>query len=163
MANRWEENGNRERFYFLGLQNHSHEIKRHLLLGRIAYTNLDNVLKSREAILPIKVCVVKAMIFPVVMYGCENWSINKDECQRINWCFQSGVLEKTLESPLDSKDIKPVNPKGHQTWIFIGSTDAEAEALILQLPDVKSWLIGKDPDAGKDWRQKKGGSRRWDG
>ena len=62
----------------------SQKIKRHLLLGRIAYTNLDNVLKSREAILPIKVCVVKAMIFPVVMYGCENWSINKDECQRIN-------------------------------------------------------------------------------
>ena len=76
-------------FIFLGSKitadgNCSHEIKRHLLLGRTAYTNLDNVLKSREAILPIKVCVVKAMIFPVVMYGCENWSINKDECQRIN-------------------------------------------------------------------------------
>ena len=68
------------------------------------------------------------------------------------------VLEKTLESPLDSKEIKPVNPKGNQPWIFIGKTDAEAEAPILWLPDVKSWLIGKDPDAGKDWRQNKKGA-----
>ena len=71
-----------------------------------------------------------------------------------NSCFQTVVLEKILESPLDSKDIQPVNPKGNQPWIFIGRTDAEAEALILQPLDVKSWLTGKDPDAGKDWRQK---------
>ena len=71
-----------------------------------------------------------------------------------NWCFQIVVLEKTLESPLDSKEIKSVNPKRNQPWIFIGRTDAEAEAPILWPPDVKSWLIGKEPDAGKDWRQK---------
>ena len=71
-----------------------------------------------------------------------------------NWCFQTGMPEKTLESPLDSKEIKPVNPKGNQPWIFIGMTDAEAKAPILWPPDAKSWLIGKDSDAGKDWRQK---------
>ena len=70
-----------------------------------------------------------------------------------NWCFWTVVLEKTLQSPLDSKEIKPVNCKGNQSWIFIGRTDAEAEALILWPPDVKNWLIGKDPDPGKDWRQ----------
>ena len=69
-----------------------------------------------------------------------------------NWCFWTVVLEKTLESPLDYKESQPVNPKGNQSWIFIGRTDAEAETLILWLPDVKNWLIWKDPDAGKDWR-----------
>ena len=71
-----------------------------------------------------------------------------------NWCFQIVVLEKTLESPLDSKEVKPVNPKGNQPWIFIGRTDAEVEAQLLWLPDVKSWFTGKGPDAGKDWKQK---------
>ena len=80
----------------------------------------------------------------------ENWAPN-------NWCFWTVVLEKTLESPLDCKEIKPVNPKGNQPWIFIGKTDAGAEAPILWPPDVKSWLIGKDPDAGKDWRQEEKG------
>ena len=75
-----------------------------------------------------------------------------------NWCFRTAVLEKTLESPLDCKEIKPVNLKGNQSWIFIGRTDAEAEAPILWPPDVKSWLIGKDPDAGKDWRQEEKGA-----
>ena len=79
-----------------------------------------------------------------------------------NWCVQIVVLEKTLESPLDSKEIKPVNPKGNQPWIFIGRTDAEAEAPILWSLDEKSWLIGKDPDAGKEWRQEEKGTRmRW--
>ena len=72
--------------------------------------------------------------------------------------FQTVVLEKTLESPLDCKEIKPVNPKGNQSWIFIGRTDAEADISILWPPDVKSWLTGKDPDAGKDWRQEKKGT-----
>ena len=75
-----------------------------------------------------------------------------------NWCFQSVLLEKTLESPLDCKEIKPVNPKGNQSWIFIGRTDAEAEAQMLWPPDVKNWLIGKEPDAGKDWRQEDKGT-----
>ena len=87
------------------------------------------------------------------MYGCESWTIEKAE----NWCFQIVVLEKTLESPLDFKEIKPVNPKGSQPWIFIGKPDAETEAPILWPPDVKNWLIGKDPDAGEDWRQEEKG------
>ena len=79
----------------------------------------------------------------------ENWAPK-------NWWFWTVVLEKTLESPLDCKEIQPVNPKGNQSWIFIGRTDAEAETPILWPPDAKNWLIGKDPDAGKDWRQEKG-------
>ena len=74
-----------------------------------------------------------------------------------NWCFWTVVLEKTLESPLDSKEIQPIHPKGNQSWIFIGRTDAEAEAPILWPPEAKNWLIWKDPDAGKDWRQKEKG------
>ena len=83
------------------------------------------------------------------------WEMDYKESRALkNWCFWTVGLEKTLESPLDSKEIKPVNLRGNQLWIFIGRTDAEAEALIMWPPDVKSWLIGKDPDAGKDWRQK---------
>ena len=74
-----------------------------------------------------------------------------------NWCFWTVVLEKTLESPLDSKEIQPVPPKGNRSWIFTGRTDAEAEAPILWPPDVKNWLTGKDPDAGKDWRREEKG------
>ena len=132
----------------------SHEIKRHLLLGRKAMINLDNILKSRDITLPTKVRLVKAMVFPVVMYGCESWTIKKAEHWRTDavelWCWR--------RVPWDSKEIKPVNPKENQPWIFIGRTDAEAEALILWPLDVKSWLIGKDPDAGKDRRQEERGT-----
>ena len=103
-----------------------------------------------------KVPIVKAMVFPVVQYRCESLTIKKAEHWR-KWCFQIVVLEKTFESPLDSKEIKPVHPKGNQSWMFIGRTDAEAETSILRPPDAKNWLIGKDPDAGKDWRQKEKG------
>ena len=96
----------------------NHEIKRRLLLGRKAMINLDRVLKSRDITLPTKIHVVKAMVFLVVMYGCESWPKN--------WCLQIMMPEETLESPLDSKEIKPVNPKGNQSWIFSGRTDAEA-------------------------------------
>ena len=141
---------------FLELQNHCrwwlHEIKRRLLLGRKVMTNLDSILKSRDITLPTKVHLVKAMVFPVVMYECESWTVKKAEHRWKNWCFRTVVLEKTLESPLDCKEIKPVHPKGNQSWIFIGSTDAEAETPILWPPDVKNWLIWKDPDTGKDWR-----------
>ena len=92
----------------------SHEIKRCLLLGRKAMTNLDNILKSRDVTLPTKVCLVEAMVFPVVMYGYESWTVKKAECRRID-AFELLVLEKTLENSLDSKDIKPVNPKGNQS------------------------------------------------
>ena len=90
------------------------------------------------------------------MYECESWVL-KESCVSKNWCFWAVVLEKTLESPLNSKEIKSVNLKGNQFWIFIGRTDIEAEALILWSPDAKNWLIGKDPDAGKDWRQERKG------
>ena len=138
---------------------YSHEIKRHLFLERKAMTNLDSILKSRDITLSTKVCLFKAMIFPVVTYGCESWTIKKAEC-RENWCFWTVVLEKTFESPLDCKEIQPVHPKGDQSWVFIGRTDAEAEILVLWPPDAKSWLIWKDPDAGKDWGQKKAGWQR---
>ena len=111
---------------------------RHLPLGRKAMTNLDSVLKSRNITLPTKVHIVKALVFPVVMYGCESWTIKKAECWRR--CFQTVVLEKILESPLDSKEIKPVNPKGNQPWILIGRIDAEAP--IFWLPDATSQPIG---------------------
>ena len=132
----------------------SHEIKTHLLLGRTAMTNLDSILKSRDITLPTKVRLVKVMVFSVVMYGCESWTIKKAEHQRID-AFELW-LEKTLESPLDCKKIQPVNPKGNQSWIFIGRTDAKAETPILWSLNAKNWLNGKDPDAGKDWRQEKG-------
>ena len=112
----------------------SHEIKRCLLLGRKALINLDNILKSRAFTLPAKVHLVKAMIFPVVMHGCERRIIKKTEL--LNWCFWTVVLEKTLESPLDCKEIQPVNPNGNQLWIFIGRTDAGAETPILWPPNV---------------------------
>ena len=142
-------------FIFLGSKitvdsDRSHEIKRSMLLGRKAMTNLESVLKGRDITLLTKVSTVKAMVFPVVTYGCESWTTKKAWTPK-NWCFWIVVLEKTLESPLDCKEIKPVNPKGDQSSIFIGRTDAEAEAPILWPPDAKSWLTGKDPDAGNDW------------
>ena len=100
--------------------------------------------------MPTKIYLIKAMVFPVVMYGCELDC--KESWVPKNWCFWTVVLEKTLESPLDCKEIQPVHPKGNQCWVFIGRADVEAETLILWPPDGKNWLIGKDPDAGKDWR-----------
>ena len=119
-------------FVFLGSKitvdgNCSHEIKRCLLLGWKAMTDLDNILKSRDITWLTKVHLVKAMIFPVVMYECESWTVKKAEHRRIDafelWCW------RRLLSPLDCKYIKPVNPKGNQSWIFMGRTDAETETL----------------------------------
>ena len=132
----------------------SQESKRCLLLGRKAVTILDSILKSRDITLPIKVLLVKAMVFSsshVWMWELdykENW-VPK------SWCLWTVVLEKTIENPLDCKEIQPVHPKGNQFWIFIGRTDVEAETPILWPLDAKNWLIGKDPEAGKDWRQEK--------
>ena len=108
--------------------------------------------------MPTKFCLVKAffdkMVFLVIVWM---WELDHKEGWALkNWCFQTVMLEKTLASPLDSKKIKSVNLKGNQSWIFTGRTDAEAEALILWPPDAKNWLIWKDSDAGKDWRQEKG-------
>ena len=118
-------------------------------------SNLDSILKSRDITLLTKVHLVKAMVFLVVMYGCE--MDHKEGWVSKNWCFWTVVMEKTLESPLDCKEIKPVNPKGNQSWIFTGWTDAEAEATIFWAPDVKIQLIGKDSDARKDWTQEEKG------
>ena len=128
----------------------SHGIKIYLLLWRKVMTNLNSISKSRD--ITDKVHLVKAMVFPGAMCGCENWT-NKKGWTLKNWCFWAMVLEKTLESPLGCKDTQPVNPKRNQSWIFIGRTEAEAEAPILWRSDVKSWLVRKAPDTGKDWRQ----------
>ena len=129
---------------------------RRLLLRIKVMTNLDSILKSRDITLPKKVHLVKAMVFPVVMYGCESWTIKQTERQRIDafelWCW------RTLESPLDCKEIQPVHPNRNQSWVFIGRTDVEAETPILWPPDAKSWLVWKDSDVGKDWRQEEKGS-----
>ena len=146
-------------FIFLGSKitadgDFSHETKRYLLFGRNAMTNLDSILKGRDITLPTKFYLVKSMVFPVVMYGCEldykeSWVLK-------DWFVWTVMLVKTLVSSLDCKEIQSVHPKGNQSWIFIGKTDTEAETPILWPPDAKSWLIGKDPDAGEDWRQEKG-------
>ena len=143
-------------------------------------TNLDSILKSRDIILQTKVHLVKVMVFPVVMYRCESWTIKKAgpssqsyafssshvwmwelDCEEgwapKNWWFWTVVL-KTLESPLDCKEIQPVHPKGNQSWIVLGRTDAEAETPILWPPDAKNWLIGKHPDARIDWRWEEKGA-----
>ena len=133
----------------------SQKIKRCLLLGRKVITNIDSILKSRDITLPAKICLVKAMVFPVVMYGCE--LDHKESWTLRNWCFWTMVLKKTLESLLDSKEIQPVHSKENQSWIFIGRTDAKAETPILWLPNANNWLTGKDLDAGKDWRQEEKG------
>ena len=129
-----------------------HEIKRRLLLGRKVMTNLDSIFKSRDTTLPTKVCLVKAMVFPVVMYGWESWTVKKAERQRIDafelWCWRW-----LLRVPWTARRSNQVHPKGNQSWVFIGGTDVEAETPILWPPDVESWLIWKDPDAGKDWGQ----------
>ena len=137
-------------FIFLGSKitadgDFSHKIKRRLLLGRKVMTNLDSIFKSRDITLPAKVCL---------MYGCESglWrKLSAEELMLLN----CGV-EKTLESPLDCKEIQPVHPKGDQSWIFIGRTYAEADTPILWPLDVKNWLVWKDPDLGKI----EGGRRR---
>ena len=148
-----EKNGNNDRLYFWGSKitvdcDCSHEIKRHLFLGRKAMTNLDGILKSRDITLPTKVCLVKAIVFPVVMYGCESWTTFSN--------FWTVVLEKTLESPLDSKEIKPdflkeINSEySLEGWCWSWS-------LMLKPLDAKSQLIRKDPDAGIDWGQEEKG------
>ena len=120
-------------------------------------TNINSIFKSRDITLSIKVRLIKAMVFPVVMYGCESWTMKKAEHLK-NLCFWTVVLEKTLESPLDCKEIQLAHPKGDQSWVFIGRIDVEVETPILRSSDAKSWLIGKDPNAGKDWGQEEKGT-----
>ena len=160
MASRWGSNGNSNRFYFLGLQNHCRwwlqpwnlktltpwqkgydKPRQHVKKQSIYFVN--NHLSSQS---------YSFSSSPVWMWELDH----KESSEPKNWCFWTVVLENTLESPLDYKEIKPVHPKGNQSWIFIGRTDAAPEAPILWLPDAKNWLIWKDPDAGKDWRREKG-------
>ena len=134
----------------------NHEIKRCLLLGRKVMTNLNSIFKSRDIPLPVGLSSQSCGFSsnPVWMWELdykESWALK-------NWWFWTVVLEKTLESPLDCKEIQLIHPKGNQSWIFIGRTDVEAETPILRPPDVKNWLIWKDPDAGKDWGQKEKGT-----
>ena len=145
------------RNYFGGLQNHcrwwlQHEIKRFLLLGRKAVTNLDSVFKSRDITLPTKVCLVKDMVFPVVMYGCESWTINKAEHRGSDalelWCWRRLLRVPWTAGRSNQSILKEI----------IGKTDVEAETPILWPPDAKNWLIGNDPDAGKDWGQEEKGT-----
>ena len=135
----------------------SHEIKRRLLLGRKVMANLDSILKSRDVTLPTKVRLVKAMVFPVVMYGCESWTVKKAEHRRLDsfelWCWQRLSRVPWTARRSNQSILKEISP-----WVFIGRSDVEAEAPVLWPPDGKSWLIGKDPDAGKDWRQEEKGT-----
>ena len=147
-------------FIFLGFKitadgDCSHEIKRRMLLGRKAMSNLDSLLKSRE--------ITANKGLSSQSYGFSSskvwmWELDyKESWVPKNWCFWTVLLEKTLESPLDYKKIQPVYPKGDQSWIFIGKTDAEVEVPVLWPPDAKNWLISKDPDSGKDWSQEEKG------
>ena len=156
MANRWG-NWKQWDFIFLGSKitayvDCSHEIKRYLLFGRKVMTNLDSILRHYFA--------NKSLSNQSYGFSSSHlwmWELgHKGSWVLKNWYFWTVVLEKTLESPLDCKEIKPVHPKENQSWIFIGRTDAEAEAPILWPPNEKSWLTRKDPDTGKDWRQDKG-------
>ena len=162
MENRWRNNGNSEKLYFGGSKITAdgdciHEIKRCLLLGRKAMTNLDSILKSRDITLPREVCLVKAIVFTVVMYCCENWTIKKAEHQRIN-TFELWYWRRLLRVPgtgrrSNQSILKDISPE-----YSIGRTDAEAETPIFWSPDVKNWLFWKDPDAGKDWRWEEKGT-----
>ena len=167
VRNLWGNSGNSGWLYFWGLQNHwdgdcSHEIKRCLFLGRKVMTNI-----LKYVILIIKIIKKQRHYFgnkgpssqSYVFFSSHvwMWELNyKESWAPKNWCFWTVVLEKTLESSLDCKEIQPVHPKGDQSWVFIGRTVVEAETPILWSPDAKSWLIGKDHDAGKVWRQEKG-------
>ena len=136
----------------------SHEIKRCLLLGRKAMTNLDSILTSREVTLPAKVLLVKVVFSSSHVWV---WKLDYKESWVLkNWCFWTVVLEKTLESPLDCKEIQPVHSEGDQPWDFFGRTDAKAETPVLGPPHEKSWLIGKDSDAGRDWGKRRRGRQR---
>ena len=161
MANKWGNNGNIERIYFLGLQNHCRwwlkpRNEKMLAPWKKIYDKPRQHIKKERHYFANEGLSSKS-------YGFSSshvwmWELDYKESWALkNWCCWTVVLEKTLESPLDCKENQPVNPKGDQSWIFIGRTVAEAKTLILWSPDAKNWLIGKDPDAGKDWMQEEKG------
>ena len=162
MANRWEDSGNSGRLYFIGLQHlcrwwlQPWNLKA-LALWKKSYEQPRQHIKKQRDYFANKGLSSQSYGFSsshVWMWESdykESWVLK-------NWCFWTVVLEKTLESPLDCKAIQPVHPEGDQSWVFIGRTDAEAETPILRPPDAKSWLLGKDPDAGRDWGQEQKGT-----
>ena len=162
MANRWGKNGNSDRLSFLGLQNHCRWWLQPWNLKTLApwkkiYDQPRQHIKKQRHHFANKDPSSQSYGFSSSHVGM--WELDyKESWAPKNWCFWTVVLEKTLESPLDSKEIKSVNPKGNQSWIFIGRTDAEVETSILWPPDAKSLLIRKDPDAGKDWGQEEKGA-----
>ena len=161
MANRWGNDGNSNRLYFLGSKitadgDCSHEIKRRLLLGRKVMTNIDSILKSRDITLPTKICLVKGMVFPVLMYGCESWTVKKAECQRIDafelWCWRRLLRVPWTARRSNQSIIKEIGLKYSLEGLI-----SEAEAPIFWPSDGKNWFIGKNPDAGEDgWWEVKG-------
>ena len=140
----------------------SHEIKRRLLLGRKVMTNLDSVFKSTDITLPTKVRLVKAMFFPVVMYGCESWTMKKAERGRIDafelWCWRRLLRVPWTARRSNQSILKEISP-----GLFFGRNDAKAETPVLWPPYAKCWLIGEDSDAGRDWGQEEKGDKGWDG
>ena len=161
MANRWGNNGNSERLYFGGLQNHctrwlQPQNSKMLAPWKKSYDQARQHVENQRHYLVNKCPSSQS-------YGFSSshvwmWELNHKECWAPkNCCFWTVVLEKTLESPLDCKEVQPVHPKGDQSQVFIGRTDAEAETPILWPPDAKNWLIGKYPDSGKDWRREEKG------
>ena len=161
MVNRWGKSENSGKFYFLGLQNHCRQWLqpwnlRILAPWKKSYDKPRQDVKKQRHYFANKDLSSQNYGFS----SSHAWMLELDHKEiwvPRNWCFQIVVLEKTVESPLDGKEIKPVNPKENEPWIFIGRTDAEAKAPIFWPPDVKNWLIGKDPDAGKDWGQEEKG------
>ena len=162
MGNRWGNSVNSVRLYFFGLQNHSRWWlqpwnEKTFTPWKEVMTNIDSILKSRDVTLSAKVHLVKTMVFPIVMYGCKRWTLKKAE----SWGIDAFELRcwRRLEISLDCKEIQPVHCEGYQPWDFFGRNDAKAETPVLWPPDWKSWFIQKDPDSGKDWWQKKKGTR----
>ena len=162
MANRWGNNGNSEKLYFLGLQNHCRwrlQPWNEKTLGpwKKSHDKPRQPIKNQRHYFANKGPTSQS-------YGFSSshvwmWELDhKEGWAPKNWCFQTVVLERTLENPLDSKEIKLVNPKGNQPWIFIERTDAEADAPFLWPPDAESQFTGEDPDAGKEWRQEEKGT-----
>ena len=163
MENRWGNNGNSERFYLVGNSkitadgDCSHEMKRRLLLGRKAMPNLDSILKYRDIAFLTKVCLVKAMVFPVVMCGGERGTIKKAEHWRTD-VFEMLYWRRFLRVCWTARRSNQSHPKGNQSWLFLGRTNAETETPIIWPPDAKNWLVRKDYFAEKDWRQEEKGT-----
>ena len=168
MGNRWGNSGNSVRLYFLGSKSTadgdcSHDMKSRLLLGRKVMTNRDSIFKSKDITLPTKARLVKAMVFPVVMYGCESWTVKKAK-HRITDAFELSCWRRLLRVPWTARRSNPSILEEIRSWVYFGRTDAKAEIPILWPPHAKSWLIGKDSDGWEGLGAGgEGDNRGWDG